>query len=190
MRPVYRSLIRLTEGRKEGRFASNGCRYSLGFFAQKLVSRDRRFFGRALHEFTIITVGYQDSILSSGGFPPPEIAGVTAGPSGDVIKLVNIRDRYTLRRYISLLLYTIYQEPLTTIHRKRIHDGGQLHVTARLLRARLKSVARSRKWNFAKRVILFFPMPKYHALQMERYCDVAVQLAGRCRAANWTACES
>lgn len=36
-------------------------------FAKKLVSRERRFFGRALHiEFTIITIGYQDSILSSG----------------------------------------------------------------------------------------------------------------------------
>jgi len=68
MRPMCCPLIWLTEGKKK-RLPRTATDIPWAF-AMKLVSRDRCFFVRALHtEFTIITIGYQDSILSPG-VPP------------------------------------------------------------------------------------------------------------------------
>lgn len=79
--------------------------------AKELLSRDRRFFGRVLHtEFTIITIGYQDSILSSGFGLGGSSQGKYHRPTDDIIKLVNIRE--TIIRdtpYFVFTVYTIYR---------------------------------------------------------------------------------
>lgn len=115
--PVRRSLIRLTQERR------NVCLERLSIFpqvlAKELVSRDRRFFGRALHtEFTIITIGYQDSILSSR-FGPRGSQGKYHELTDDIIKPVNIRETIIRDNTIFWSLpYIQYTEAIATVQKK------------------------------------------------------------------------